>query len=220
MADQTRTNIGGGSQTHVKYEETDVCRRLNKKNTQFDSLAGNLSREYLQGKSSKQRYGSPDMIKQYNINTPNLGKLIRIKHQSPTHLWNNFKQALNHRNWEWKPGGDRNCFNNLILGNGLEPKNNRHSKDVLQQLKINITFLNITQLSVNRKDGHTTVYTKRNGELLTKEKADPKNFADCIHWCLPGIPDAWNEIMYAYLLHDYAHSWAVRRVNKKSFKLL
>ncbi|KAK6934177.1 PC-Esterase [Dillenia turbinata] len=212
MADQTRTNIGGGN-THVN-EETDVCRRLNKKNTvRLTGLTGKICnscrREISRENTSKENLQSEDIFLQ-----------VPTAHYIDLYTRNNFKQALNHRNWEWKPGGDRNCFNDLILGNGLEPKNNRHSKDVLQQLKINITFLNITQLSVNRKDGHTTVYTKRNGELLTKEKADPKNFADCIHWCLPGIPDAWNEIMYAYLLHDYAHSWAVRRVNKKSFKLL
>ncbi|KAK6934183.1 LOW QUALITY PROTEIN: PC-Esterase [Dillenia turbinata] len=182
MADQTRTNIGGGSQTHVKYEETDVCRRLNKKNTvRLTGLTGKICnscrREISRENTSKENLQSKDTR-------------------------NNFKQALNHRNWEWKPGGDRNCFNESYpievsyWGMGWSLK--IIGIDVLQQLKINITFLNITQLSVNRKDGHTTVYTKRNGELLTKEKADPKNFADCIHWCLPGIPDAWNEIMIKY----------------------
>ena len=76
--------------------------------------------------------------------------------------------------------------------------------DILQELKINVTFLNITQLSEYRKDAHTTVFGERRGKLLTKEqRADPKNFADCIHWCLPGVPDTWNEILFAYLLQSY-----------------
>ena len=76
--------------------------------------------------------------------------------------------------------------------------------DILQELKINVTFLNITQLSEYRKDAHTTVFGERKGKLLTKEqRADPKNFADCIHWCLPGVPDTWNEILFAYLLQSY-----------------
>lgn len=80
-------------------------------------------------------------------------------------------------------------------------------QDVLKGLKINVTLLNITQLSEYRKDGHTTVFTERKGKLLTKEqKADPKRFADCIHWCLPGVPDAWNEILYAYLLKDHQNT--------------
>lgn len=76
--------------------------------------------------------------------------------------------------------------------------------DILQGLNINVTFLNITQLSEYRKDAHTTVYGERKGKLLTKEqRSDPKNFADCIHWCLPGVPDTWNEILYAYLLQNH-----------------
>lgn len=76
--------------------------------------------------------------------------------------------------------------------------------DILHELKIDVTFLNITQLSEYRKDAHTTVFGERRGKLLTKEqRADPKNFADCIHWCLPGLPDTWNEILYAYLLQSY-----------------
>lgn len=79
--------------------------------------------------------------------------------------------------------------------------------DVLKGLKINVTLLNITQLSEYRKEAHTSVFTERKGKLLTKEqKADPKRFADCIHWCLPGVPDAWNEILYAYLLKDYQNT--------------
>jgi hypothetical protein len=76
--------------------------------------------------------------------------------------------------------------------------------DILRESKINVTFLNITQLSEYRKDGHTTIYGERKGKLLTKEqRSDPKTFADCIHWCLPGVPDAWNEILYAYLLQNH-----------------
>lgn len=77
-------------------------------------------------------------------------------------------------------------------------------QDALQELKIDVTLLNITQLSEYRKDAHASVYGERKGKLLTKEqRANPKSFADCIHWCLPGVPDAWNEILYAYLLKNY-----------------
>jgi len=76
--------------------------------------------------------------------------------------------------------------------------------DALQVLKIDVTLLNITQLSEYRKDAHTSIYGERKGKLLTKEqRANPTDFADCIHWCLPGVPDAWNEILYAYLLKGY-----------------
>lgn len=77
-------------------------------------------------------------------------------------------------------------------------------KEVLGRIKVNVTLLNITQLSEYRKDGHPSIYGERKGKLLTKEeRSDPKNYADCIHWCLPGVPDTWNEILYALLLQDY-----------------
>ncbi|KAK9132041.1 hypothetical protein Scep_011569 [Stephania cephalantha] len=122
---------------------------------------------------------------------------------SPTHLWS----------WEWRPGSDENCFNEThpiegrsYWGTGSSIEIMGAVADVLREMKINVTYMNITQLSEFRKDGHTTVYTERRGKLLTKEqKADPKNYGDCIHWCLPGVPDTWNEILYAYLLHDFYH---------------
>lgn len=80
-------------------------------------------------------------------------------------------------------------------------------RDTLQETEIDVTLLNITQLSEFRKDAHTSVYTERRGKLLTKEqKSDPNTYADCIHWCLPGVPDTWNELLYAYLLYDLGMS--------------
>ncbi|XP_010920820.1 xylan O-acetyltransferase 1 isoform X2 [Elaeis guineensis] len=64
--------------------------------------------------------------------------------------------------------------------------------------KVPVWFLSITALSELRKDAHTSVHTLRQGKLLTREQqADPANYADCIHWCLPGLPDVWNEFLYA-----------------------
>lgn len=74
--------------------------------------------------------------------------------------------------------------------------------EALQGLKVKVTMLNITQLSEFRKDAHTSVYTERRGKLITGElRLNPEMYADCIHWCLPGVPDTWNEILYTYLIH-------------------
>ncbi|AQK38505.1 Protein ESKIMO 1 [Zea mays] len=67
--------------------------------------------------------------------------------------------------------------------------------------KVPVTVINITRMSDYRKDAHTSLYTIRQGKLLTpKQKADPEKFADCIHWCLPGVPDVWNQILYTRIL--------------------
>ncbi|EXC18505.1 hypothetical protein L484_018686 [Morus notabilis] len=163
-------------------------------------------------------YGHPDDVQEYNVTTayrlaletwanwiessidPKTQQLFFMS-MSPTHLWS----------WEWRPGSNENCFNESHpiqdssywgTGSSLEIMDIIH--DVLTQLKVNVTFLNITQLSEFRKDAHASVYGERRGKLLTKEqRSDPKNFADCIHWCLPGVPDTWNEILYAYLLKNH-----------------
>lgn len=71
---------------------------------------------------------------------------------------------------------------------------------VVERMKVPVSFINITQLSEHRIDGHASVYTESHGKTLTDEqKADPKTYADCIHWCLPGVPDTWNQLFYAFL---------------------
>ncbi|CAL4907572.1 unnamed protein product [Urochloa decumbens] len=67
--------------------------------------------------------------------------------------------------------------------------------------KVPVHFINITALSEIRKDAHTSVHTLRQGKLLTAEqKTNPRKFADCIHWCLPGVPDTWNEFVYGHIV--------------------
>lgn len=51
-----------------------------------------------------------------------------------------------------------------------------------------VTLLDITTLSQLRKDGHPSTYG-----------TDGKKGNDCSHWCLAGVPDTWNEILYAIL---------------------
>lgn len=73
--------------------------------------------------------------------------------------------------------------------------------------KVPVTFIDITRMSEYRKDAHTSVHTVRQGKVLTsKQQADPKTYADCIHWCLPGVPDIWNQILYSKILSKSAKS--------------
>lgn len=118
---------------------------------------------------------------------------------SPLHIksldWNNpdgikcAKETMPILNWTtWlNVGTDRRVF--AVAAN------------VTASMKVPVHFLNITALSELRKDAHTSVYTIRQGKMLTPEqKSDPATFADCIHWCLPGLPDTWNEFLYAHII--------------------
>ncbi|KAK3446146.1 hypothetical protein EUGRSUZ_A01902 [Eucalyptus grandis] len=60
---------------------------------------------------------------------------------------------------------------------------------VLSGIKKPVYLLDITTLSQHRKDGHPSLYSgTRRGKGV-----------DCTHWCLPGLPDTWNELFYAVL---------------------
>lgn len=71
--------------------------------------------------------------------------------------------------------------------------------DGLRQRGIKAQIIDITQLSEYRKDGHPSIYRKQWEPLTEEQLSNPKSYADCIHWCLPGVPDAWNELLYAYI---------------------
>ncbi|XP_055809308.1 xylan O-acetyltransferase 1-like [Solanum dulcamara] len=75
------------------------------------------------------------------------------------------------------------------------------ASNVTKSMEFPVYFMNITRISEYRKDAHTSLYTIRQGKMLTPEQqADPATYADCIHWCLPGLPDTWNEFLYTRIM--------------------
>ncbi|KAF5481411.1 hypothetical protein F2P56_002062 [Juglans regia] len=58
---------------------------------------------------------------------------------------------------------------------------------VLSRIQRPISFLDVTTLSQYRKDAHPSAYS------------GDHSGTDCSHWCLPGLPDTWNELLYAEL---------------------
>ncbi|GMJ11873.1 TRICHOME BIREFRINGENCE-LIKE 33 [Hibiscus trionum] len=73
--------------------------------------------------------------------------------------------------------------------------------EVLEKPKSPITFLNITLHSSYRKDTHTSIYNKQWNPLTPVQLANPVSYADCMHWCLPGLQDTWNELLFAKLFY-------------------
>ncbi|XP_022766834.1 protein trichome birefringence-like [Durio zibethinus] len=74
-------------------------------------------------------------------------------------------------------------------------------ESVLKGMKTHVTYLNITRLTDFRKDGHPSIYRKHPKQQLSEdERIAPLKYQDCSHWCLPGVPDSWNELLYAELL--------------------
>ncbi|KAB5545402.1 hypothetical protein DKX38_013514 [Salix brachista] len=111
--------------------------------------------------------------------------------------------TLHFRGGDWRAGG--NCHLETLpeLGSSLVPP------ETWTQLKITtdvfsayskqaaeFSILNVTGMTARRKDGHSSLY------YLGSNPA-PLHRQDCSHWCLPGVPDSWNELLYAlFLKHE------------------
>ncbi|CAN6250256.1 unnamed protein product [Urochloa humidicola] len=77
-------------------------------------------------------------------------------------------------------------------------------EEVLHGMKTPVVYLNITRMTDYRKEAHPSVYRKQ--KLTEEERKSPELYQDCSHWCLPGVPDSWNEILYAQILLKQGHT--------------
>ncbi|RDX57837.1 Protein trichome birefringence-like 10, partial [Mucuna pruriens] len=116
------------------------------------------------------------------------------------------------RGGDWRKGG--NCHLETLpeLGSSLVPNDNwsqfkiansvllaHTNSNTSEVLKFKI--LNVTQMTAQRKDGHSSIYY-----LGPNVGPAPLHRQDCSHWCLPGVPDTWNELLYAlFLKHETSH---------------
>ncbi|CAN1255284.1 Protein trichome birefringence-like 33 [Linum perenne] len=118
---------------------------------------------------------------------------------SPTHG--------NSGEWGGEEGG--NCYNETspIMDNatywGSDSKMSimKVIGEEFRKSKFPVMFLNITQLSNYRKDAHTSIYKKQWSPLTAEQVANPASYSDCVHWCLPGLQDTWNELLFAKLFY-------------------
>ncbi|XP_050210324.1 protein trichome birefringence-like 33 [Mercurialis annua] len=109
---------------------------------------------------------------------------------------------------DWGGEPDRNCYNETTLINNATYWGSDCRKSIMKVIgevfkksKFPITFLNITQLSNYRKDSHTSIYKKQWNPLTPQQLANPVSYADCVHWCMPGLQDTWNELLFAKLFY-------------------
>lgn len=65
---------------------------------------------------------------------------------------------------------------------------------------IKVQYMPITLMSEYRTDAHPSIYRKFYANLSEEEKKNPRKYSDCLHWCLPGVPDVWNQILYDYII--------------------
>lgn len=68
------------------------------------------------------------------------------------------------------------------------PRVDRFAQDAISSSDA-VKLLDITFLSQFRADGHPSQWAAAGKELLKPQ--------DCLHWCLPGVPDVWNQMLFA-----------------------
>ncbi|KAL7095236.1 hypothetical protein ACP275_10G011300 [Erythranthe tilingii] len=71
----------------------------------------------------------------------------------------------------------------------------------LEERGVKVEYLHITRMSEYRTDAHPSIYSRFSDSLTEEEKKHPRNNSDCLHWCLPGVPDVWNQILSDYIIN-------------------
>ncbi|GAB4855691.1 Protein trichome birefringence-like 16 [Ancistrocladus abbreviatus] len=90
-------------------------------------------------------------------------------------------------NGDWNTGGS--CENTTPLAKGSKVLQDESSDPLIAGAirGTKVRLLDITALSQLRDEGHISRYSIKASQGIQ----------DCLHWCLPGVPDAWNEILAA-----------------------
>lgn len=113
---------------------------------------------------------------------PNLGHLVSYL---------NFHYNVIFSSKQWGDPRAKFCEGQTKPLLGLQYPGGQHPAEqvlekVLGTMQKHVNLLDITTLSQLRKDGHPSVYGHGGHRDM-----------DCSHWCLPGVPDIWNQLLYA-----------------------
>ncbi|KAJ7950039.1 Trichome birefringence-like family [Quillaja saponaria] len=164
-------------------------------------------------------FGSPDGIykavetlRVYEMALRTWSEWVEIHvNRTKTHLFFVSMSPTHKRADEWGAAYGDNCYKETepitkegYWGRGSDPRMMHLVEKVLDDLRtrdLNVQMLNITQLSEFRKEGHPSINRKQWEPLSEEQLSNPSSYADCIHWCLPGVPDVWNELLYAHIFH-------------------
>ncbi|CAI8598443.1 unnamed protein product [Vicia faba] len=110
-----------------------------------------------------------------NINTNRTRVFFRTFESTHWSGHNHNACEVTKKPWNKTNGKDRNPISDMI-------------KSVVKNMNVPATVLHVTPMDAYRSDGHVGTWS------------DNPSLPDCSHWCLPGVPDMWNEILFSYLL--------------------
>ncbi|XP_052172176.1 protein trichome birefringence-like 34 [Diospyros lotus] len=158
-------------------------------------------------------YQEVDMVRAYEMALKTwLDWLDVHANRTRTKLYFVSMSQTHERGEKWGRTSGKNCYNEKepISGEGYRGSSESDLEmaralgaaiDELGRRGLKVQLLNITELSGYRKDAHTSIYKKQWKRVTSEELANPSSYADCVNWCIPGVPDIWNELLYAYIFY-------------------
>ncbi|KAL5068429.1 hypothetical protein RYX36_019316 [Vicia faba] len=95
-----------------------------------------------------------------------------------------------------------NGFTDTMYGQQVTGFNNAVKKGTTNPSKLKL--LDITQMFQYRHDGHPGPYRSPDPNKITKRGPDGRPPPqDCLHWCMPGPVDTWNELVLEIIKREY-----------------
>ncbi|CAH8390816.1 unnamed protein product [Eruca vesicaria subsp. sativa] len=104
-----------------------------------------------------------------------------------------FYRSLSPRHFvggEWNTGGSCNNTTPMSIGKEVLQEESSDYSAGHAVKGTGVKLLDITALSHVRDEGHISRFSISGAS---------KGVQDCLHWCLPGVPDTWNEILFAMI---------------------
>ncbi|RDX65027.1 Protein trichome birefringence-like 20, partial [Mucuna pruriens] len=145
--------------------------------------------------------------------------LARLKGYKGVTILRTFSPA-HFENSEWNKGGscertkpytkEEMKFDGFIFDTYLtQVKEFRAAQKKARKTGLKFLMLNTTEIMLRRPDGHPNNY------VYGRTKNHNATYNDCVHWCLPGPVDTWNEFLFQGLILGWASWLETFRVNTK-----
>ncbi|XP_075491426.1 protein trichome birefringence-like 5 [Primulina tabacum] len=200
-----RVNGQGNSNPTLSIDRIDKTAKRWKR---ADILVFNTGHWWTHGKTSRGKnyykegdyvYPRFDAVKAYRRAIETWAKWIKENVSQKKLVFYRGYSSAHFRGGDWDSGGTCNGETEPVTRGAIldsYPLKMRILEEVINEIKVPVVLLNVSHLTNFRKDGHPSVY----GKNVTGQRKVSTRRQDCSHWCLPGVPDAWNELIYATLV--------------------